>query len=122
MSDLFNNIISGVNQYANLVLVLATIIYAFLTYQTVKLMRRQVTSNIRVAKIHLRVGAEGKRDSNLKISSFKDLKRRPYGSLKDVTFVFHMFADFVNVSYGSGAIDQPKLLIKFPKSSYELEV
>jgi hypothetical protein len=121
MVNILNQVIDYANQYANLILVFTTIIYAFLTYETVKIMRRQVTSNIRVAKIHLRVTAEGKRDG-FKISAFKDLIRRPYGSLKDVTFVFRMFADFVNISYGSGAIDQPKLLIKFAHSNFDLEV
>jgi hypothetical protein len=121
MLDFFSQIVNAANQYANLILVITTIIYALLTYETVKIMRRQVTANIRIAKIHLRVSAEGKRDG-FKISAFRDLARRPYGALKDVTFVFRMFADFVNVSYGAGAIDQPKLLIKFDRGNFELEV
>ncbi|MDD5527571.1 MAG: hypothetical protein PHO56_01170 [Patescibacteria group bacterium] len=116
-----NEILEILNQYANLILVVITAIYAYMTFVTVKIMRRQVTADIRVAKIHLRVSAEGKRDG-FKISALKELIRRPYGSLKEITFVFRMFADFVNVSYGSGAIDQPKLLIKFQHSNFELEV
>ncbi len=121
MLEILNSVINIANQYANLILVAVTIVYAFMTYETVKIMRRQVTANIRIAKIHLRVSAEGKRDG-FKISAFKDLARRPYGALKEVTFVFRMFADFVNISYGSGAIDQPKLVIKFDHSNFELEV
>lgn len=121
MLNFLTQIVDYANQYANLILVFTTIVYAFLTYETVKIMRRQVTSNIRVAKIHLRVSAEGKRDG-FKISAFKDLVRRPFGALKDVTFVFRMFADFVNISSGAGAIDQPKLIIKFSHSNFELEV
>lgn len=109
------------NEYANLILVVITAVYAYLTYETVKIMRRQTTANIRVAKVHLRVAAAAKRDG-FRPASFKDLIKRPYGSLKDVTFVFRMFVDFVNVSHGSGAVDQPKLLIKFSKSNYEIEV
>jgi hypothetical protein len=121
MINLLNQILEISNQYANLILVIITAVYAYATFETVKIMRRQVTANIRIAKIHLRVGAEGKRDG-LKISTFKDLARRPYSSLKDVTFVFRMFVDFVNISSGSGAIDQPKLMIKFQHSNFELEV
>jgi hypothetical protein len=121
MEEMLNQFFAGVNQYANLVLVAATIVYACLTYETVKIMRRQVTANIRIAKVHLRVAAEGKRDG-FKVLAFKDLAKRPYGSLKEITFVFRMFADFVNVSYGAGAIDQPKLLVKFNRCNYELEV
>jgi hypothetical protein len=121
MIKLINEILEQLNLYANLILVAITFVYALLTYETVKIMRRQVTANIRVAKIHLRVSVEGKRD-NFKVLSVKDLVRRPYGALKELTFVFRMFVDFVNVSYGSGAIDQPKLVIKFRHSGFELEV
>ncbi|MFA5248663.1 MAG: hypothetical protein WC415_05665 [Patescibacteria group bacterium] len=114
-------ILDVANQYANLILVAITVVYAWLTYQTVKLLRRQMTANIRVAKIHLRVNAEGRRDG-FKISSLSDLAKRPYVSLKDLTFTFRMFVDFVNISSGAGAIDQPKLLIKFQHSNYELLV
>jgi hypothetical protein len=111
--------IDKINEYANLILVVITAVYAWFTYQSVSLMRRQVTANIRIAKVYLRCSVAAKRD-NIKISSLKDISKRPYSSLKDVTFVFRMFADFVNVSYGSGAVDQPKLLIKFPKSNFEM--
>ena len=121
MISYFNQLLESLNQYANLILVIITAIYAYATFETVKIMRRQVTANIRIAKIHLRVGLDGKRDS-FKIAGFKDFVRRPYGSLKDFTFVFRMFVDFVNISSGSGAIDQPKLLIKFQHSSFELEI
>jgi len=121
MPTLLNQVLEISNQYANLILVIITAVYAYATFETVKIMRRQVTANIRIAKIHLRVGAEGKRDG-FKITAFKDLARRPYGSLKDLTFVFRMFADFVNISSGSGAIDQPKLVIRFQHSSFELEI
>jgi hypothetical protein len=109
------------NQYVNLILVITTLIYAWLTYQTVRIMRRQTIANIRVAKIHLRVNAECHKNG-FKILFFKDLIKRPYGSLKDLTFTFRMFVDFVNISSGQGAVDQPKLLIKFSGSNYELEV
>jgi hypothetical protein len=119
MWGMLKQFLDGVNQYANLILVAATIVYACLTYETVRLMRRQTTANVRIAKIHLRVGVESK---NFKFSALKDLIRRPYGSLKDTTFIFRMFADFVNISSGAGAIDQPKLVICFSGSSFELEV
>lgn len=109
------------NQYASLFSVTITLIYAWLTYQTVKLMRRQMTANIRIAKIHLRINAEGRKDG-FKISALSDLAKRPYSSLKDLTFTFRMFVDFVNISSGAGAIDQPKLLIKFRSNKYELLV
>lgn len=114
-------ILEFANQYANLFTLLITMIYAWLTYQTVKLMRRQTVSNIRVAKIHLRINAEGHKNG-FKISSLDELAKRPFGSLKDLTFTFRMFVDFVNISSGAGAIDQPKLLIKFDHSKYELLV
>jgi len=121
MINAFKQILEILNEYANLSLVIITAVYALMTFETVKIMRRQVTANIRIAKIHLRAATEGKRDG-LKISTLKDLAKRPYGALKEVTFVFRMFADFVNVSYGAGAIDQPKLLIKFERCNFELEV
>jgi hypothetical protein len=121
MLTILKNLGDCANYYANLILVITTIVYALLTYETVKIMRRQVTANIRIAKIHIRVAAEGKRD-DFKILAFSELTRRPYGSLKNLTFVFRMFADFVNISSGSGAIDQPKLIIKFQHSNFELEV
>lgn len=121
MHNMIKEILEISNQYANLILVFITAAYAYMTYESVKIMRRQVTAYIRIAKIHLRVGAEGKRDG-FKISALKDFVRRPFGALKDVTFVFRMFADFVNISSGAGAIDQPKLIIKFQHSNFELEV
>jgi hypothetical protein len=115
------SILDTINEYSNLILVAITIVYAWLTYQTVGIMRRQVTANIRISKVYLRTSTAVKRE-NFKISSFKDLAKRPYASLKDMTFVFRLFVDFVNVSYGAGAIDQPKLKIKFAKEKYELSI
>ena len=109
------------NEYANLILVAITAIYAWLTYETLKVMRRQSTANIRISKVYLRVSVIGKKGIE-KISTWKDLIKRPYVSLKDTTFIFKMFVDFVNISAGSGAIDQPKLLVRFKKSPFELEV
>jgi hypothetical protein len=121
MNSVIKNILEISNQYANLILVIITAIYAYATFETVKIMRRQVTANIRVAKIHLRVGVDCKRDG-FKVCAFKDLARRPFGALKELTFIFKMYADFVNISSGSGAIDQPKLIIKFQNSNFDLEV
>ncbi len=114
-------LLKTINEYSNLILVAITVVYAWLTYQTVGIMRRQVTANIRISKVYLRTSAAAKRD-NFRVSSFRELSRRPYASLKDVTFVFRLFVDFVNVSYGAGAVDQPKLKIKFPKEKYELSI
>ena len=121
MLEAFNQVVNWANHYANLVLVIATIIYAWLTFQTVKIMRRQVTANIRIAKVHVRVAAEVKKNG-LKISALKDLIKRPFGSLKEVVFVFQVFVDFVNILSGPGAIDQPKLVIKFCNSDFYLVV
>lgn len=121
MANTINEILEILNQYANLILVAITAAYAYMTYESVKIMRRQVTANIRVSKVHIRVSAVVKKDG-LKISEFKDLIKRPFGSLKEVVFVFKVFADFINVSSGSGAIDQPKLIIKFAGADFNLEV
>lgn len=121
MMKTIDEILEILNQYANLILVAVTIVYAFMTYETVKIMRRQVTANIRIAKVHVRVSAVVKKN-DLKISALKDLIKRPFGSLKEAVFVFKVFTDFINVSSGSGAIDQPKLVIKFSGSDFNLEV
>jgi hypothetical protein len=121
MSGIINKILEVLNQNANLILVLITAVYAYLTYESVKIMRRQVTANIRISKVHVRVSAVAKKDS-LKISALKELIKRPFGSLNEVVFVFKVFADFINVSSGSGAIDQPKLVIKFAGTDFNLEV
>jgi hypothetical protein len=121
MPNLFSQILETLNQYANLILVAITAVYAYMTFETVKIMRRQVTANIRISKVHIRVSAVVKRDG-LKICAFKDLIKRPFGSLKEVVFVFKIFADFTNISSGSGAIDQPRLVIKFAGTEFHLDI
>lgn len=121
MMKTINEILEVLNRYANLILVIITAVYAYATFETVKIMRRQVTANIRIAKVHVRVSAVVKKN-DLKISVLKDMIKRPFGSLKETVFVFKVFADFLNVSSGSGAIDQPKLIIKFSGSDFSLEV
>jgi hypothetical protein len=119
--ETINKILNSLNQYANLILVLITAVYAYMTFETVKIMRRQVTANIRISKVHIRVAAEGKKDS-LKIMALKDLAKRPFGSLKEVVFVFKVFVDFMNISSGAGAIDQPKLVIRFAGSDFNHDI
>ena len=115
------NFLDVLTQYSNLFLVIATVIYAWLTYQTVRLLKRQVTADIRVSKVYIRVSTVAKRNDK-KILALNDLVKRPYGSLKETVFVFKVFVDFLNVSSGSGSIEQPKLIIKFCDSKFKLKV
>jgi hypothetical protein len=121
MIEVINKILEGINQYANLLLTVITAVYAYMTFESVKIMRRQVTASIRISKVHIRVSAEGKKDG-LKIDSFRDMARRPFGSLQETVFVFKVFIDFINISSGAGAIDQPKLIIRFAGSDFCMEV
>ena len=56
------NFLDVLTQYSNLFLVIATVIYAWLTYQTVRLLKRQVTADIRVSKVYIRVSTVAKRN------------------------------------------------------------
>lgn len=109
------------DKYANLLLVIITAAYAFLTYRIVSIMRRQIMANIKIAKVSLRshfsIGKEDFSDAYL-----RDLIKKLSEKTKNAVLLFHVSADFLNLSSGSGTIDQPKLILKFKGSKFSHKV
>lgn len=118
---ILNQIIEFLDKYASLLLVIITAVYAFLTYRIASIMRRQIIANIKIAKISLRSHfSMGKEDfSN---AYLRDLVKKFSARAKDAVLFFHVSADFLNLSSGSGTIDQPKLILKFKGSKFSHKV
>ena len=117
--DIILNIIRGLtkflNDYATLILVIITGIYAYFTYRMAKLMAKQVIADIEVTKITL--------GSNFVESWFLErLKNQPQQIDKNSYFRFNLLFDVRNRSSGNGSIDKPTLVLKFVGNATNYEV
>lgn len=122
MNNYLNTILRFLNDYANLILVISTIVYSFLTFRTVSLMKRQIVSHIRVSKAIIKSSLLSCRGRNCKDILLKEIVDKKIASFKNELFAFRVSIDFYNSSSGSGTIDQPKLVLRFRKSRFSLEL
>ena len=100
------------NDYATLILVIITAIYAYFTYKMAKLMGKQVLADIQV--------------SNVNLSSIFESPEFKEGLAKNQTYIseysyfeFNLLFDVRNRSSGSGCIDKPTLIFKFKNDGFQ---
>ena len=104
-----------VNEYATLILVIITGVYAFFTYKMAKIMAKQVIADIQVSNTVL--------GSNFAESWFKErLEKQPEQISKNSGFSFNLLFDVRDQSSGSGSIDKPTLVLKFTNDGFECTV
>jgi len=103
------------NQYATLILVIITAIYAYFTYKMARLMRKQVVADIRVSNLIL--------GSSFEESWFKVYVKDPPKNIYGGTHCeFKLLFDVRNRSSGSGCIDKPTLVFKFRNDGFQYSV
>ena len=118
----FSPILNFLNKYVNLILVIITAIYAFLTYKMVSLMKQQIVANIHVSKAVVKSGFLARKNRNSKDILLKEIVDKNISSFKDELVTFRLSIDIYNSSSGSGSIDQPKLLLCFKKKKACVEL
>ncbi|MBD3247683.1 hypothetical protein GF382_00135 [Candidatus Falkowbacteria bacterium] len=122
MNENTNIILNFLNEYANLILVIITAVYAFLTYRMVSLTKRQIVAHIRISKAVVRSGLLARRNRNGRDIMLKEVVDKKLSVFKNEVVSFRVSLDIFNSSSGNGCIDQPKLLLRFRKSGFELEL
>lgn len=95
------------NDYATLILVIITGIYAYFTYKMAKIMSKQVVADIKIF-------------NKVCISSF--LEKRTEQISKNSYFEFNLFFDIRNRSAGNGSIDKPILILKFNNDNFQYKI
>ncbi|HEY5587868.1 MAG TPA: hypothetical protein VIK86_02815 [Candidatus Paceibacterota bacterium] len=103
-------ILKFIDNHANLLLVLITGVYAFLTYKMVETMKNQSLSKITVSNIFIK-SIFNRKDvisGKTKISSIYSLR-------------FELFFDIKNSSSGSGSIDKPLLILKYTNKGFNIK-
>lgn len=105
--DIIKIVIDFLNDYATLILVVITGIYAYFTYKMAKIMAKQVIADIKIF-------------NKVCISSFleKQIEQISKGSY----FEFNLLFDIRNKSAGNGSIDKPILILKFINDNFEYKV
>ena len=114
--DILLNIIKTtaklLNNYATLILVIITGIYAYFTYKMAKLMAKQVVADIQVSNVIL--------ISTFAKNWFRErLEKRPEEIGKSSYFDFNLLFDIRNRSSGSGSIDKAILIFKFTNDGFK---
>jgi len=122
MGIYIDKILSFFNEYANLLLVIVTGVYAFLTYRMVSLTKKQIVAHIRISKAIVRSSILACRGKNKKDIFLKEIVDKNISDFKNDLLAFRVSIDIYNSSPGNGCIDQPKLLLKFSKSNFSLEL
>ncbi len=117
-----NPILQFLNDYANLILVMITAVYAFLTYRMVTLTKRQIVANIRISKAVVKSGLLSRRNKKNRDILLKEIVDKKISDFKNELLTFRVSIDIYNSSSGNGSIDQPKLLLKFSKNNFSLEL
>lgn len=121
MIDLLNQIIESLDKYANLILVIITAIYAFLTYKISGIMKKQIVASIKVSKVSLRIRLGLGKETYNNLPLKKLVKKIPSKPGETILF-FHVSVNFLNLSSGSGTIDHPKLILKMKKNKFTHKV
>lgn len=117
-----NPLLRFLNDYANLILVMVTAVYAFLTYRMVSLTKKQIVSDIKVSKAVVKSGLLARRSKKYKDILLKEVVDKNISSFRDELISFRVSIDIHNSSPGNGCIEQPKLLLKFRKEGFKLEL
>jgi hypothetical protein len=113
--DIIKIVMVFLNNYATLILVIITGIYAYFTYKMAKLMAMQVIADIQVSNVIL--------GSNFVENWFKErLEKQPEQIDKSFYFIANLLFDICNKSSGSGSIDKPILLLKFKNDNFEYQI
>lgn len=113
--EVFKTITSIANEYATVILIVITAVYAYFTYKMAKIMAKQVIADIQVSNVVL--------GSNFVEEWFRDrLNNQPEQINKDSYFKFNLLFDVRNQSSGNGSIDKPTLVLKFANDNAEYEI
>lgn len=115
-----NIILKFLNDYANLILVVITAIYAFMTFRMASLMKRQIVAHIRISKAVVKSGLLACRGRNNKDILLKEIVDKKIANFKNDLLAFRLSIDVYNSSSGSGSIDQPKLILTFRKIRFKV--
>ena len=112
------SVVRFLNEYATLILVIITAIYAYFTYKMAKIMGKQVIADIRLSNITLgSIFLEKWLQDSLKQDSLKKHQSKPNG---DYRCDFKLLFDVRNRASGSGCIDKPMLILK--SAGFQLSV
>lgn len=110
----FGLTLDNLNKYSNLILIVVTAVYAYLTYKIVQITKKQI-----VADIHVFDKVLG---SNLVENWYlKKIKEQPDEALK-YRLTFRLLFDVRNKNSGSGCIDKPDLVLKFNNDNFEYKI
>jgi hypothetical protein len=100
------------NDYATLILVIITGIYAYFTYKMAKIMGKQVIADIQVSNMILGSTFAGR--------WFKEYsEKQPDKISEDYYCEFKLLFDIRNKNSGSGCIDKPNLILKFKNDGFQ---
>lgn len=105
--DTIKIVMDFLNDYATLILVIITGIYAYFTYKMAKIMSKQVIADIKIF-------------NKICVSGF--LEKRTEQISKDSYFEFNLLFDIRNRSAGSGSIDKPILILKFNNDNFQYKI
>lgn len=115
-----------INEYANLILVVITAIYAYLTYRMVSIAKSQVIAKITISDLILKSCFAREKEIG-DDSTFLDqiVKLSLNDIISSRILDFSLSFDIRNASSGSGSIDKPQLVLKYKnqylKSWYDAE-
>jgi hypothetical protein len=103
------------NEYATIILVIITGVYAYFTYKMAKIMAKQVIADIQVTNVVL--------GSNFAENWFKErLEKQPEQISRNSGFSFNLLFDVRNQSSGSGSIDKAILVLRFTNDNFERDI
>lgn len=103
-----------INNYANLILVIITAIYAFLTYRMVSIMKSQVVAKIKISNIILGSCLLREKESGESDNFLNKIIKTPIDTIiGSIDLHFVLFFEIRNGSSGSGSIDKPQLVLKY---------
>jgi hypothetical protein len=105
--DVIKMVMSFLNGYSTLILVIITGIYAYFTYKMAKTMTNQIIADIKIFNKVCISGFLGKQTKQID---------------KDSYFIFNLLFDVRNRSAGSGSIDKPTLVLKFISDNFEYKI
>jgi len=112
--ELLKDMAKLLNNYATLILVVITALYAYFTYKMAKTMSRQVIADIQVSNIVLG-------SYFLEKWFIKELEKSPETIIHS-SFRFNLLFDARNKSSGSGSIDKPILILRFTNDNFEYSI
>lgn len=110
----FGLTLDNLNHYSNLILIVVTAVYAYLTYNIVQITKKQI-----VADIHVFNKVLG--SSLVEGWYLKKIKEQPEETSRR-RLTFRLLFDVRNKNSGSGCIDKPDLVLKFNNDNFEYKI